>query len=198
MSGLPAGALEALLTGGKEAFDQVVADDRAATQKAMNTSPPTVAKNKYNEKAAVKEAPTTTTEKSLTTTQKDVPESETVVELPLDLADTPIESLRALAGTTQPALPSQYAEMWDQDLEHGFLQFGIHRQLPSTVLQSILDFYAETSIVSAGQTRQWAIEAFHRKFSGEVPREIRNLLIEFWTKDILGGSDTTDEGGEAR
>jgi len=48
MSALPAGALDALLNEGAEAFDRVIADDRAATQAAMKPEP-VVAQNEYNQ-----------------------------------------------------------------------------------------------------------------------------------------------------
>jgi hypothetical protein len=50
MSGLPAGALNELLTNGPEAFDKAIADSQAQTQAAMNK--PAVADNKYNQSRA--------------------------------------------------------------------------------------------------------------------------------------------------
>ena len=78
--------------------------------------------------------------------------------------------------------------MWDEHLEGGFLQFAINCDMSSQTMQELMEFYAETSIVSAGQSREWAIEQFHRTFEGRVPREVRDLLVEFWKADILGDS----------
>ena len=53
MSGLPAGALDALLSpeGGTEAFDKVIADSQAQTQAIL-------AKNNYNAQQIAKNTPT--------------------------------------------------------------------------------------------------------------------------------------------
>ena len=177
---LPAGALEALLDGGTAAFDKVIADDRAATQAAMQKREPAreQKQNASTKGAATNEPP-----------PKDAPESEPTEPTTLNLADTSIEDLRTIAGTTRPALPKQYAEMWDEDLEGGFLQFAVNCEMPSQTMQELMEFYAEVSIVSAGQSREWAIEQFHRKFEGRMPKETRDLLVEFWKTDILGSGE---------
>jgi hypothetical protein len=183
---LPHGALEQLLSpdGGVAAFDKAVADSQAQTQALLNREPAPGPTNQV--KKDVK--PGTAKDAATNEPPKDAPESEQTEPTTLDLADTSIEDLRAIAGTTRPALPKQHAEMWDEHLEGGFLQFAINCDMSSQTMQELMEFYAETSIVSAGQSREWAIEQFHRTFEGRVPREVRDLLVEFWKADILGDS----------
>ena len=188
---LPHGALEQLLSpdGGVAAFDKAVADSQAQTQALLNREPAPGPTNQV--KKDVK--PGTAKDAATNEPPKDAPESEQTEPTTLDLADTSIEDLRAIAGTTRPALPKQYAEMWSEDLEGGFLQFAINCDMSSQTMQELMEFYADTSLVSAGQSREWAIEQFHRTFEGRVPREVRDVLVDFWKTDILGDGDGASE-----
>ena len=104
------------------------------------------------------------------------------------LADSPIEDVRQFVGTTRPALPEPYVEDWDEGLEKEYLTFIANNQISSQLAQRIMNWYAEVSIVSSDQSRAWAIEQFNNKFS-DVPKLVREKLIEFWLSDVLGGGE---------
>ncbi len=218
MSGLPAGALDALLSpeGGTEAFDKVIAESQAATQAALK---PVVATNSYNEKQSqverdtiregwilkgLRENPGKSREEIARAFDDEVRAARGIViadEKPpviedgmfSHMRDAPIEDVRALAGTMRPELPGQYVEMWDDGLEREFLVFAANNNLPSQTMQRVVDWYAETSIVSPDLSIEDAIEKFHQEFASKLSRPVREKLIEFFVTDVLGDGDAPSE-----
>jgi hypothetical protein len=107
-----------------------------------------------------------------------------------DLAELPVEDLRALAGTTQPVLPSQYREDWSTEYEAELLDWGLREQIPSQTLQSLIEFYVDTSLLSADQPIEWAEEQFHRAFADRLSKSQRDLILRFWKEDLLGHQES--------
>jgi len=186
---LPAGALEALTgPGGQEAFDKVIAEDRAMTKAAFDNAKqpepttPRLAQNAYNA-AKQANAPTTKPQPERAPTND---EQQPDLSMPdLDLTYAPVEDLRRLAGTAQPELPAGYREDWSTELESEFLRWTIAEKIPAGTAQRLLDYYTEMSITRAGGDVQAVVEDFHRTFK-TLTQEQRDLLLRFWTLDILG------------
>jgi hypothetical protein len=220
MSGLPAGALDALLSpeGGQAAFDKVISDSAAQTQAVL-------AKNDYNSKLAAKNSASDDEHRAVkeghvlrAMREHGISRAEAeklfdqevaaerarrgahaeaaapvITEGPFsNLLDQPIDEVRAFLGTTRPELPQDYVEMWDEGLEREFLTFAANNALPAQTVQRMLDWYSEISITAPDQSREWAIEQFNARFP-KVPSAVRAKLVEFWITDCLGGGSEPSE-----
>ena len=237
---LPQGALDALKSGGTEAFDQVVAEDRAATQAAMK---PAVANNEYNrsgpsrgehaalgryfaersqrdgdrpqspselqavrdhavekymrehpgaDRRAVEAAWEREIAEARAKLNAEKEEAKGVVLADPNLADTPIEDLRRMAGTEMPRLPEPYKDEWDTELEHDFLSFGVANGIKSQTLQQVLEFYTDAAVIGVNSIEQ-AERDFHQRFERQLTKPQREILLKFWRTDLLGPSDGSKE-----
>ena len=176
-------------------MQEILAKQAETAKKEPASSGPVLAQNSWNQ-AQRDGKPTAARE----ATKSPAPESRGVVtpDEPLvieggmfdHLADAPIEDVRAFVGTSRPELPAQYAEDWDEGLEREFLTFSANNQLPTQTVQRLLNWYAETSIVSSDMSREWTIAQFNETFA-DLPKPVRDKLVEFYLIDLLGdGGDS--------
>jgi hypothetical protein len=176
VSALPAGALDALLSGGTEAFDKVIADDRESTRAAMNAQPATTTK-------------TTTPPKSETPAPEkpsaEKPKQQVVPAPALDLADSTVEELRALAGVSvQQIVPPSLRENVDTGMESEWLEWAIRENLPTTTAQRVAEFYVDAA--TRGPNLDEAVKEFHQTFDRTLSKAQRDLLVRFVREDLLG------------
>jgi len=199
---LEQGELDAMIAG--EPFtpgptmQEILAKQAETAKKEPASSGPVLAQNPYNQAkrdgkpTAAKEATKSPASESKGVVTPDEPKP-LITEGGMfeHLLDEPIEDVRRFIGTSRPELPAQYAEEWDEGLEREFLTFSANNQLPTQTVQRLLNWYAETSIVSSDMSREWAIARFNETFA-DLPKPVRDKLVEFYLIDLLG-----DGGGDS-
>lgn len=216
MSGLPAGALDALLSpeGGAEAFDKVIADSAAQTQAVL-------AKNNYNAQQAAKNTPTADetravreghvlrgmrehglsraeAEKRFDQEVKDERakrglESQGVVVPPpegtFDTSEMSDADVIRLAGIEPQRMPSQF--QYDEGALASFGEFTLHQGIPSHLANELVNWWGSVVVSAAGGDIDWDVaeQTFNESFP-ELSAEQRATLAR-WMRDIhgVGGSE---------
>jgi len=86
-----------------------------------------------------------------------------------DLAD-----IRERAGTTPLPLASGIQERWDVQAEGDVLEYASRERIPGQVMQSVLEFYAETFLLRG---LDGAEDSFRSRFAGHLtPKQIDTLV----------------------
>jgi len=214
MSGLPAGALDALLSpeGGTEAFDKVIADSQAQTQAIL-------AKNNYSAQQIAKNTPTADEtrvvregyvlrgmrehglsraeaekrfdqevkdERAKRGLDKPVPQG-VVVPQPegtFDTSQMSDEDVIRLAGIEPPRMPSQFE--YDQGALASFGDFALREGVPSRLANEIVTWWGDIVVSAAGgDVDPAAVEQNFNENFPELSAQQRQTLVS-WMKSIHG------------
>ena len=200
MSGLPAGALDALLSpdGGTAAFDAAIQADRDATQKMFDDAEtraeeagPVLARNHYNQTkldAATKDTPP----------PKNLPATNAALDgAKMDLTDASHDDLIALSGLNLPPLPTPVKDNLDRDAMDNYMAWGVQNGIDSRTLTDAFMFFVD-EIISHEGVRDDAEGEFRRAMKGRLTDAQIALLIRFVREEVMtaenGWTDKTKGG----
>jgi hypothetical protein len=98
----------------------------------------------------------------------------------LTLGEADIADVRAMAGVSQPALPPQALDLWNTEAEKHLLGWGVMSMIPSSDLQSLMDWWADTVTLYGTRTEKDFRDFAERRFT----RPQQDWLIGFYRSHL--------------
>jgi hypothetical protein len=180
---LPQGALEALLgEGGASAFDQVIAEDRAATDAAMNK--PILAKNEWNQS---KQPPPATTKDNAV---KDEPKSTAPPKGTFDFTDMTDADAITLAGIRVANLLSQLEP--DSGALAALGEYVLNEGIGSQVTNDLVNWWTDVVVETIGRD-DVDYDELEAKFNTDWKRKLtdgqRSALAKWMRRLLAEGSE---------
>jgi hypothetical protein len=216
MSGLPAGALNELLTNGPEAFDKAIADSQAQTQALMNQPKPPAPQSPEELNAireghilrALRENPGRTRAEVERAYDNEVRLAKNSYNEKIaakaaaeraaapkpqlyDTTEMSSEDIIKLAAIEVPRMPSQFE--YDTDVLASFADYTLQEGISHRVANDLVKWWSDAVISAAGGDINWdeAERAFNETFSDLTDRQ--RAALASWMRSIHGVGDGQEE-----